>query len=52
MSEPISRGAWGYGLATLSAPSDRVLDTWFPDPRLGAEDAPGGAGTRVLGQNQ
>jgi 2,3,4,5-tetrahydropyridine-2,6-dicarboxylate N-succinyltransferase len=36
--------AWGYGLATFAgtegeAPSsDRVLDTWFPSPRLGAPD--------------
>lgn len=27
-------GAWGAGLATLS-PDERVLDTWFPHPRLG-----------------
>ena len=47
MAEPRTEGAWGYGLATLSEPGDRVLDTWFPEPRLGA-DAPGAAGTRIL----
>jgi 2,3,4,5-tetrahydropyridine-2,6-dicarboxylate N-succinyltransferase len=26
--------AWGYGLATVSG-DGTVLDTWFPDPRLG-----------------
>ena len=26
--------AWGYGLATVSA-SGTVLDTWYPEPRLG-----------------
>jgi 2,3,4,5-tetrahydropyridine-2-carboxylate N-succinyltransferase len=28
------RRAWGHGLATVT-PSGDVLDTWFPDPRLG-----------------
>jgi 2,3,4,5-tetrahydropyridine-2,6-dicarboxylate N-succinyltransferase len=32
------QGAWGYGLATLTEPGDRVLDTWFPEPHLGAPD--------------
>jgi 2,3,4,5-tetrahydropyridine-2,6-dicarboxylate N-succinyltransferase len=41
-------GAWGVGLATLAEPGDRVLDTFFPQPRLGLEDAPGGPGTREL----
>jgi 2,3,4,5-tetrahydropyridine-2-carboxylate N-succinyltransferase len=31
-------GAWAHGLATLAG--DTVLDTWYPDPRLGA-GAPG-----------
>jgi 2,3,4,5-tetrahydropyridine-2-carboxylate N-succinyltransferase len=31
--------AWGHGLATVAA-DGRILDTWYPDPRLGApEDA-------------
>jgi 2,3,4,5-tetrahydropyridine-2-carboxylate N-succinyltransferase len=30
-----SRGAWGYGLATIAG-DGTVLDTWFPKPRLGA----------------
>ncbi|MFP3464837.1 2,3,4,5-tetrahydropyridine-2,6-dicarboxylate N-succinyltransferase [Leifsonia sp. SIMBA_070] len=29
------RTAWGYGLATVSA-DGTVLDTWFPEPRLGS----------------
>jgi 2,3,4,5-tetrahydropyridine-2-carboxylate N-succinyltransferase len=32
------RRAWGFGLATVHE-SGGVLDTWFPDPRLGAADA-------------
>ena len=51
MSEATTQGAWGYGLATISEPGDRVLDTWFPDPQLGGE-APGGPGTRALGQHE
>jgi 2,3,4,5-tetrahydropyridine-2,6-dicarboxylate N-succinyltransferase len=45
MSEPLHEGAWGAGLATVAG--DRVLDTYFPEPRLGAPetDAPGGDGT-------
>ena len=34
----MSRNAWGIGLATIvkSGPAEgRVLDTWFPEPRLG-----------------
>jgi 2,3,4,5-tetrahydropyridine-2,6-dicarboxylate N-succinyltransferase len=46
-----SEGAWGYGLATLGDAGGKVLDTWFPEPRLGG-DAPGEPGTRVLGQNE
>ncbi len=29
------RSAWGYGLATVAA-DGTVLDTWFPEPRLGS----------------
>jgi 2,3,4,5-tetrahydropyridine-2-carboxylate N-succinyltransferase len=29
--------AWGFGLATVHE-SGTVLDTWYPDPRLGAHD--------------
>ena len=45
----IHEGAWGIGLATLAEPGDRVLDVFFPEPRLG--DAPaevGGPGSREL----
>ncbi len=31
---PRHEGAWGHGLATLAG--DTVLDTWYPEPRLGA----------------
>jgi 2,3,4,5-tetrahydropyridine-2-carboxylate N-succinyltransferase len=48
MTEPTRNGAWGYGLATLSEPADRVLDTWFAAPRIGTRDAPGDPGTRIL----
>jgi 2,3,4,5-tetrahydropyridine-2-carboxylate N-succinyltransferase len=36
--------AWGVGLVTLTDPGDRVLDSFFPDPRLGSDAAPAGAG--------
>ncbi|MES1170427.1 MAG: 2,3,4,5-tetrahydropyridine-2,6-dicarboxylate N-succinyltransferase, partial [Leifsonia sp.] len=29
------RTAWGYGLATVAG-DGTVLDTWFPEPRLGS----------------
>lgn len=28
--------AWGYGLTTVRADDGEVLDTWFPEPHLGA----------------
>ncbi|HSN44197.1 MAG TPA: 2,3,4,5-tetrahydropyridine-2,6-dicarboxylate N-succinyltransferase, partial [Propionibacteriaceae bacterium] len=31
------RPAWGWGLATIHE-SGQVLDTWFPEPQLGAPD--------------
>jgi 2,3,4,5-tetrahydropyridine-2,6-dicarboxylate N-succinyltransferase len=52
MTEPTQQGAWGYGLATLGEPGGRVLDTWFPEPHIGLEDAPDAPGTRILGQNE
>jgi 2,3,4,5-tetrahydropyridine-2,6-dicarboxylate N-succinyltransferase len=39
-------GAWGIGLATLTG--DRMLDAWFPDPRLSLEGAPAHPGTREV----
>ena len=33
-----SRAAWGYGLATISG-DGTVLDTWYPNPQLGAVPA-------------
>lgn len=30
-----SRAAWGYGLATIAG-DGTVLDTWYPEPKLGA----------------
>src|ERR687889_877648 len=50
MSEALTQGAWGYGLATIAEPDDRVLDTWYPDPQLGTE--PPGTESRRLGQNE
>jgi 2,3,4,5-tetrahydropyridine-2-carboxylate N-succinyltransferase len=38
MTEPTTSGAWGLGLATVSETTGRVLDTLFPDPRLGELD--------------
>jgi len=31
-----SRVAWGYGIATVSTATGSVLDTWYPEPSLGA----------------
>jgi 2,3,4,5-tetrahydropyridine-2-carboxylate N-succinyltransferase len=45
MTEPLQTGATGAGVATLAG--DRVLDTYFPEPRLGAEGEPG---THKIGQ--
>jgi 2,3,4,5-tetrahydropyridine-2-carboxylate N-succinyltransferase len=39
-----SRSAWGYGLATISG-DGTVLDTWFPEPRLG--DLPTGTDPHI-----
>ena len=36
MTDP-TRRAWGHGLATLHSASALLLDTWFPDPRVGTE---------------
>jgi 2,3,4,5-tetrahydropyridine-2-carboxylate N-succinyltransferase len=42
-------GAWGIGLATVTEPGGRVLDTFYPSPQLGRGRAPDGvAGTRRL----
>jgi 2,3,4,5-tetrahydropyridine-2,6-dicarboxylate N-succinyltransferase len=46
MSDDATTGAWGIGLATITAPGDRVLAVLFPEPRLGLDGAPHGAGTR------
>jgi 2,3,4,5-tetrahydropyridine-2-carboxylate N-succinyltransferase len=48
MTEPTQQGAWGDGLATRTD-EGRVLDTWYPDPRLGLDGDPGEPGTRELG---
>jgi 2,3,4,5-tetrahydropyridine-2-carboxylate N-succinyltransferase len=42
----MSQGAWGLGLATFAG--DKLLDAWFPEPRLGLDDASGEAGTREV----
>ena len=38
MTETLTDGAWGTGLATLAG--ERVLDAYVPEPRLGLEGAP------------
>jgi 2,3,4,5-tetrahydropyridine-2,6-dicarboxylate N-succinyltransferase len=41
-------GAWGLGLATFAG--DKLLDAWYPGPRLGLDDEAPQPGTReVLG---
>ena len=50
MTDVLTQGAWGYGLATIAEPDDRVLDTWYPDPQLGSD--PPGPESRRLGQNE
>src|SRR4051794_15456141 len=52
MTEPKQVGAWGYGLATLSERDDRVLDTWYPEPHVGLDDAPAAPGTHRPGQHE
>jgi 2,3,4,5-tetrahydropyridine-2-carboxylate N-succinyltransferase len=46
----ITGPAWAVGLATLTVPEGKVLDTLYLEPRLGLADAPDGAqsGTRPL----
>ncbi len=46
MTETQSTGAWGIGLATYAG--ERMLDAWFPDPKLSLEGAPGHPGTREV----
>ena len=31
--------AWGYGIATVDVATKTVLDTWYPQPHLGAPPA-------------
>jgi 2,3,4,5-tetrahydropyridine-2,6-dicarboxylate N-succinyltransferase len=38
-----TQSAWAIGLATFAG--DRMLDAWFPEPRLGLDGAPIDAGT-------
>ncbi|MGZ8648878.1 MAG: 2,3,4,5-tetrahydropyridine-2,6-dicarboxylate N-succinyltransferase [Solirubrobacteraceae bacterium] len=48
MSDPPVTSAWGLGLATLNEPGDRVLDVFFPEPKLGLDGAPAGPGTTMV----
>ena len=41
-----TQSAWARGLATLAG--ERMLDAWFPQPRLALEDAPAEHGTREV----
>ena len=50
MTDALTQGAWGYGLATIAEPDENVLDTWYPDPQLGTD--PPGEESRRLGQNE
>src|SRR5918992_4571765 len=42
MTEYLQDGAWGAGVATIAG--DRVLETYYPDPRVGLAGAPEPAG--------
>jgi 2,3,4,5-tetrahydropyridine-2-carboxylate N-succinyltransferase len=44
MIQTTQQGAWARGLATLGETDDRVLEAFYPEPRLGVA-----AGARVLG---
>ena len=44
----MQQGAWGWGLATVSDPDGRVLDVFYPEPRLGREGGPSEPGTHPL----
>jgi len=35
----LTTSAWGYGIATVDLATKTVLDTWYPQPRLGAPPA-------------
>jgi 2,3,4,5-tetrahydropyridine-2-carboxylate N-succinyltransferase len=48
VSEQRTSGAWGAGLATISERGDRVLDTFFPAPALGAAPDGAAAGTVAI----
>ncbi len=52
MSDDPHSGAWAVGLATISEPSGRILDTYFPAPQLGAAPADAAAGTTELGAHE
>lgn len=51
MTDQQPAGAWGAGLATISG-EDRVLDTLFPTPKLGAPPADAPAGTTEIHAHQ
>jgi len=42
-----AQGAWGYGLATLTEPGGRALDTWYPALKLDEGDAPAAPGVHL-----
>jgi 2,3,4,5-tetrahydropyridine-2,6-dicarboxylate N-succinyltransferase len=42
MTEYLQDGAWGAGVATIAG--DRILETYYPDPRIGLAGAPEAAG--------
>ncbi len=48
---PTGPGAWGVGIATVDHETGAVLDTWFPEPELGApgDGAPAGLVSAAAG---
>jgi 2,3,4,5-tetrahydropyridine-2-carboxylate N-succinyltransferase len=48
MTEMTQQGAWARGLATLTDPDGRVLEAFFPEPRLGRDPDADAFGTRRL----
>ena len=48
MSDDHLNAAWGAGLATISDVGDRVLDTYFPSPRLGPPPPGAAPGTAEI----
>jgi 2,3,4,5-tetrahydropyridine-2,6-dicarboxylate N-succinyltransferase len=48
VTDTLNEGAWGTGLATRAG--DRMLEAYYPEPRLGLDGAPGEPGTSDTGE--